>query len=61
MEQCQQYARSQHPSAVDETASPVKLSEIAAEHARESTVCAATELQLTTLQGWIQAQQKVAR
>ena len=48
------------PTAVDETPSPVKLSEIAAEHARESTVCAATQLQLTTLQEWIQAQQKVA-
>ena len=50
---------SNSPSGVNEKASPVKLSEVAAEHARESTICTATQLQLATLQDWIREQQRV--
>ena len=46
---------------VNEKASSVELSEVAAEHARESTICTATQLQLVTLQDWIREQQSVTR
>ena len=41
----------------NETPSPVKLSDVEAEHARESTICAATQLQLISLQKWIHQEQ----
>lgn len=41
----------------DETTSAIVLSDIAAQHATEATICRATEQQLISLQDWIKQQQ----
>ncbi len=46
-------------SSLDEETSPIILSEIAAEHTREATICRANEKQLEGLQAWVAAQYKV--
>ena len=40
----------------NETASDVKISDIAAQHATESTICRETEQQLISLQEWVRGQ-----
>lgn len=48
---------SNSPSAGDEKTSPVILSDVAAEHAREATICRATEKQLAFLQDWVRQEE----
>ena len=42
-------------SSVDEAASSVKLSDVAAQHSREATICHANDTQLRQLQAWVSA------
>jgi len=45
-------------AGTDASASQVKLTDVAAQHAREATICTATEEQLEGLQKWVLGQQQ---
>ncbi len=47
------------PARTDGEASEVRLSDIAAQHAREATICRSTETQLESLQDWVSEQRRV--
>lgn len=48
-------------SSADGSPSAVVLSDIAAQHSKEATICAGTEAQVNGLQNWIKEQQALSR